>query len=72
MPQYPVSITFGGPNGDVLYMVGESSAWSIQTKVRGFRLPQGRGISKSRHAVGAYLAPTRSFEASAHSDITVK
>ncbi len=41
VPQYPVSLTFGGPNGDVLYMVGESSAWSIQTKVRGFRLPQG-------------------------------
>ena len=41
VPQYPVSITFGGPNGDVLYMVGESSVWSIQTKVRGFRVPQG-------------------------------
>jgi gluconolactonase len=41
VPQYPVSITFGGPNGDVLYIVGESSAWSIQTKVRGFRVPQG-------------------------------
>jgi gluconolactonase len=52
VPQYPVSITFGGPNndlsaearsakGDVLYMVGESSAWSIQTKVRGFRSPAG-------------------------------
>jgi gluconolactonase len=41
VPQHPVSITFGGPNGDVLYMVGESSAWSIQTKVRGFRLPAG-------------------------------
>ena len=41
VPQYPVSITFGGPNNDVLYMVGESSAWSIQTKVRGFRHPDG-------------------------------
>jgi gluconolactonase len=41
VPQYPVSITFGGPNGDVLYMVGESSVWSIQTKVRGFRVPHG-------------------------------
>ena len=41
VPQYPVSLTFGGPNNDVLYMVGESSAWSIQTKVRGFRHPQG-------------------------------
>jgi gluconolactonase len=41
MPQYPVSVTFGGPNNDVLYMVGESSVWSIQTKVRGFRHPSG-------------------------------
>ena len=41
VPQYPVSITFGGTNNDVLYMVGESSAWSIQTKVRGFRHPAG-------------------------------
>jgi gluconolactonase len=41
VPQYPVSITFGGPNGDILYVVGESSAWSIQTKVRGFRHPAG-------------------------------
>jgi gluconolactonase len=41
VPQYPVSITFGGPNNDILYMVGESSVWSIQTKVRGFRLPDG-------------------------------
>ena len=40
-PQYPVSCCFGGPNGDILYMVGESSAWSIQTKVTGFRLPTG-------------------------------
>ncbi|HET9942435.1 MAG TPA: SMP-30/gluconolactonase/LRE family protein, partial [Terriglobia bacterium] len=39
VPQYPVSITFGGVNNDVLYIVGESSAWSIQTKVRGFRHP---------------------------------
>jgi gluconolactonase len=41
VPQYPVSLTFGGANNDVLYMVGESSAWSIQTKVRGFRHPEG-------------------------------
>jgi gluconolactonase len=40
VPQYPVSITFGGPNNDVLYIVGESSAWAIQTKVRGFRHPE--------------------------------
>ena len=38
-PQYPVSVTFGGPNNDVLYMVGESSVWAIQTRVRGFRHP---------------------------------
>ena len=41
LPQYPVSITFGGANNDILYMVGQSSVWSIQTKVRGFRLPEG-------------------------------
>ena len=41
VPQYPVSITFGGANNDVLYMVGESSAWAIQTKARGFRHPDG-------------------------------
>jgi gluconolactonase len=39
-PQYPVSITFGGANNDILYAVGESSAWAIQTRVRGFRHPQ--------------------------------
>lgn len=39
VPQYPVSIAFGGANNDVLYMVGESSVWSIQTKVGGFRYP---------------------------------
>ena len=37
VPQYPVGITFGGANGDVLYMIGESSAWAITTRVRGFR-----------------------------------
>jgi len=41
VPQYPVSITFGGPNNDVLYMVGESSVWSIHTKAHGFRHPSG-------------------------------
>jgi gluconolactonase len=40
-PQYPVSITFGGAGGDVLYMVGESSVWAVQTRVRGFRHPAG-------------------------------
>lgn len=39
VPEYPISITFGGPNGDVLYMVGENSVWSIPTKVHGFRYP---------------------------------
>jgi gluconolactonase len=39
VPQYPVSVTFGGPDNDVLYIVGESSVWSIGTKVRGFRNP---------------------------------
>ncbi|MCH2213127.1 MAG: SMP-30/gluconolactonase/LRE family protein [Fuerstiella sp.] len=38
-PQYPVSCTFGGRNYDQLYAVGESSAWVIQTKVKGFRVP---------------------------------
>jgi gluconolactonase len=41
VPQYPVSLTFGGPGNDVLYMVGESSVWSIRTRVRGFRHPEG-------------------------------
>ena len=41
VPQYPVSLTFGGANNDVLYIVGESSAWAIQTRVRGFRHPEG-------------------------------
>ena len=41
VPQYPVSVTFGGPDNDVLYMVGESSVWSIPTRVHGFRHPSG-------------------------------
>jgi gluconolactonase len=41
VPQPPVSLTFGGPQGTVLYIVGESSVWSIQTKVHGFRHPSG-------------------------------
>jgi len=40
-PHYPVSVTFGGPHNDVLYIVAESSVWSIQTKVHGFRFPSG-------------------------------
>jgi gluconolactonase len=35
MPQYPVSVTFGGARRDVLYMVGETSVWAIPTRVRG-------------------------------------
>ena len=38
-PQYPVSCTFGGKKNDQLYLVGESSVWVIQTKVKGFRHP---------------------------------
>jgi gluconolactonase len=41
LPQYPVNIAFGGANNDILYMVGQTSAWAIQTKVHGFRLPAG-------------------------------
>jgi len=41
MPQYPGSLTFGGGENGVLYMVGESSVWSIQTRVHGFRDPVG-------------------------------
>jgi gluconolactonase len=41
LPQPPISLTFGGPGSDVLYIVGGASAWSIQTKVRGFRHPGG-------------------------------
>jgi gluconolactonase len=41
-PQYPVNITFGGPDNDILYMVGESSAWSVKTRVHGFRHPSGK------------------------------
>ncbi|MEE3373140.1 MAG: SMP-30/gluconolactonase/LRE family protein [Planctomycetota bacterium] len=37
-PQYPVSCTFFR---NTLYMVGESSVWSIETRVKGFRLPHG-------------------------------
>ncbi|MBM3783696.1 MAG: SMP-30/gluconolactonase/LRE family protein [Acidobacteria bacterium] len=40
-PQYPVSCAFGGKNLDELYCVAESSAWKIQTRVKGFRHPGG-------------------------------
>jgi gluconolactonase len=36
MPQYPVSVTFGGAARDVLYMVGETSVWAIPTRARGY------------------------------------
>ena len=39
-PQYPVSLTFGGADGRMLYMVGESSVWAVPTRVRGFRHPE--------------------------------
>lgn len=39
LPQPPVSVTFGGRDNNILYIVGESSVWSIHTKVRGFRHP---------------------------------
>lgn len=41
LPQSPISLTFGGANNDVLYVVSASSAWAIQTNVRGFRYPEG-------------------------------
>lgn len=41
LPQYPVSCTFGGKNLDQLYAVGESPAWVIPTKAKGFRHPAG-------------------------------
>jgi gluconolactonase len=41
MPQYPVSVTFGGARRDVLYMVGESSVWTIPTKARGYSATGG-------------------------------
>jgi gluconolactonase len=41
VPEFPISVTFGGPNGNMLYMVSGTSAWAIQTKVRGFRHPVG-------------------------------
>jgi gluconolactonase len=40
-PQYPVNLTFGGPDNSTLYMVGESSAWTIPTRAHGFRNPTG-------------------------------
>jgi gluconolactonase len=41
LPEPPVSLTFGGRDNGVLYIVGGSSVWSIQTKVHGFRHPSG-------------------------------
>lgn len=41
VPEPPISLTFGGTRNDGLYIVSPSSAWMIQTKVRGFRYPEG-------------------------------
>ena len=41
MTPSPVSVTFGGPDNAVLYIVGGSSVWSIRTRVHGFRHPSG-------------------------------
>ncbi len=41
VPQDPISVTFGGRDNGVLYIVGASSVWSIQTRVHGFRHPSG-------------------------------
>jgi gluconolactonase len=41
MPQYPVSVTFGGPRREVLYMVGESSVWAVPTNARGYSVTGG-------------------------------
>ena len=41
LPQTPVSVTFGGARNDVLYIVGGSTVWSVQTTVHGFRHPSG-------------------------------
>ena len=41
----PSASRSAAPNNDVLYMVGESSAWAIQTKVRGFRHPRGHELT---------------------------
>ena len=43
VPQYPVSLTFGGPNNDVLYMVGESSV--LVDPDQGPRLPSSGGMN---------------------------
>lgn len=39
LPKNAANCAFGGENGDILYMVGWSNAWAIQTKVKGFRHP---------------------------------
>ncbi len=39
-PQNPANCAFGGPNNDILFMVGGSSAWAVQTKVKGFAHPR--------------------------------
>ncbi len=41
VPESPINICFGGPNYDKLYMVSQTAVWVIQTKVKGFRHPEG-------------------------------
>jgi len=41
VPEYPVNVTFGGADNSVLYIVGGTSAWAIQTQVHGFQNPAG-------------------------------
>jgi gluconolactonase len=39
LPQPPVSVTFGGARKEVLDLVGGTTVWSVQTRVRGYRHP---------------------------------
>lgn len=39
-PQNPANCAFGGPNGDILFMVGGTSAWAVKTKAKGFAHPK--------------------------------
>jgi gluconolactonase len=40
-PEAPISCTFGGENYDQLFMVAPNSVWMIQTRVQGWRYPDG-------------------------------
>jgi hypothetical protein len=46
-PQFPVSVTFGGKNGDVMYIVGGKQVWSIQTKVETLPAPRRPQIARA-------------------------